>query len=113
MKIGFKKRGDVLLANFSGELDHHTAGGTRRTLEKHLSDNTLKYLIVDLENLKFMDSSGVGVLIGRYKTLRDRRGKMVIVNANPRIEKLARVAGLDKIIGICPDMNSALKYLRR
>ena len=84
----------------AGELDHCAAPQIRQMLDDLLSDPTLTHLVLDLENLTFMDSSGIGVLLGRLRTLQARGGTMSVKNLQPPVEKLFRLSGMHRVIGI-------------
>ena len=81
--------GDRLIVRIDGELDHFCAQSVRRDLGT---------LILDFSSLTFMDSSGIGVVLGRYRLLRDRGGHVAIVGMNPHIARLFHMSGLDRII---------------
>ncbi len=95
-----KTRPAAVTVMIAGELDHCAAPQIRRMLDGLLQDPTLMHLTLDLENLTFMDSSGIGVLLGRLKTLKARGGKMSVKNMQPSIEKLFRLSGLHRVITI-------------
>lgn len=64
--------GDRLIVRIDGELDHFCAQSVRRDLDALLLDRSIRTLILDFSSLTFMDSSGIGVVLGRYRLLRDR-----------------------------------------
>ena len=66
--------GDRLIVRIDGELDHFCAQSVRRDLDALLLDRSVRTLILDFSSLTFMDSSGIGVVLGRYRLLRDRGG---------------------------------------
>ena len=93
-----RKTGDQLIVYLSGEIDHCAADGLRRDIEKLLEDARIRRLILNFERVSFMDSSGVGMIIGRYKTMRERGGSVGACGMNPVVDKLFRMAGLHRII---------------
>jgi len=84
----------------AGELDHCAAPQIRQMLDDLLQDPMLLHLTLDLENLTFMDSSGIGVLLGRLRILQSRGGTMSVKNMQPPVEKLFRLSGMHRVIGI-------------
>ena len=84
----------------AGELDHCAAPQIRQMLDEVLQDPLVTHLVLDLENLTFMDSSGIGVLLGRLRTLQQRGGTMSVQNMQPPVEKLFRLSGMHRVIGI-------------
>lgn len=83
-----------------GEIDHHYAEQVRREMDKLISSEHPTKFILDFSNVTFMDSSGIGLIIGRYKKVSKYGGKVYAANLNRRVGKIFRVAGLDKIIKI-------------
>lgn len=83
-----------------GELDHYTAPQIRAQLDDILHDPTITHVVLDLENLTFMDSSGIGVLLGRLRILQLRGGKLSVKNMQPPIAKLFQLTGMQRVIGV-------------
>ena len=76
----------------------------RRQLDEMLADPSVRYLVLDFDKLTFMDSSGIGVILGRYRILRDRGGKMAVCHMNPHIARIFHMSGMDRII---PELDRA------
>lgn len=93
-----RKSGDQLIVYLSGEIDHCTAERLRGEIEVLLGDARIRRLVLHFENVSFMDSSGVGMIIGRYKTMRERGGTVMACGLCPSMEKLFHMAGLHRII---------------
>jgi len=98
----------ALVVKIEGELDHHTADAVRERLDSMLEDPSIKYMIFDLSQLKFMDSSGIGVFIGRYKVVSQRGGAVSVVYVTPQINKVLEVSGLYRIIRKYDSIEEAL-----
>lgn len=98
MKVRGKKVNNILLVSLEGELDHHTASDVRTYMDKQLEDPTIKNIVLDIKGLNFMDSSGIGVLIGRYKVISKRGGRLGVVHISSHIDRIFEVSGLYKII---------------
>lgn len=90
--------GDKLLVGLDGELDHYCAQSIRRELDSLLSDPSLRQLILDMSGLTFMDSSGIGVILGRYRILRERGGNVSVIHMNEHISRIFRMSGMNKVI---------------
>jgi stage II sporulation protein AA (anti-sigma F factor antagonist) len=90
--------GEILVVKMKGELDHHTARIVKDELDKQSRDGTVKHMIFNLRELVFMDSSGIGMLLGRYKVLTQRGGRMGICEMSPAIARLLEMSGLFKIL---------------
>ena len=88
----------TLYVLLSGELDEHSAYNTRIKLDEMFGDNGFKQIIIDLYELDFMDSTGIGVLIGRYKRMKDKNIPIFICNPSPHVEKIFKMTGLYEIM---------------
>jgi len=91
---------DQVTVVLAGELDHYTASQIRTQLDDILQDPRITHLVLDLENLTFMDSSGIGVLLGRLRTLQLRGGRLSVQNMQPPIAKLFQLSGMQRVIGV-------------
>lgn len=86
-----------ITARLVGELDHHGAGEIRETIDKAVLRCHARRLWLDFSGLSFMDSSGIGLILGRYRLLRSMGGDIRVIGASPRLERMIRLAGLDKL----------------
>ncbi len=102
---------DVLLIRLKGELDHHTAENLRNKVSDEIEKNNIHHIILNLEELAFMDSSGLGVILGRYKQIQSQGGEMVVCSISPAVKRLFEMSGLFKIIRLVDDEQYALKTL--
>lgn len=93
-----ERRQSTLLVRISGELDHCSSQKVRRELDLLLSDPGIKKLEMDLKEMTFMDSSGIGVILGRYRTLKQRGGTVAVKNMNPQVEKVFLLSGMNQVI---------------
>ena len=98
MHIQVKRQNEYITAYLFGELDHHSSNQVKAELDEIIKAHRDADLILDLRNLSFMDSSGLGVLLGRYKRLKVYGNNMYIKNANRQIEKVFDVSGIYKLI---------------
>lgn len=89
-----------LRAVLSGELDHHSAREIRTELDAALCEAMPKELILDFSGITFMDSSGVGLIMGRYKLMQSSGGEVAVENAPPRIERMLRLSGVGQLAAI-------------
>ena len=82
------------------EVDHHNAEEMKRETDAVIDRNHIKYVIFDFDKTDFMDSSGIGVIMGRYKTISLIGGEVWAVHANDRIRKILTLSGMTKIMQI-------------
>lgn len=102
---------EVLCIRLSGELDHHSADGLRSQVTKAIEAQKIRHIILNLANLSFMDSSGLGVILGRYKQIKQNNGEMIVCAISPPIERLFEMSGLFKIVRLELTEENALKSL--
>lgn len=91
---------NTLIVFLEGELDHCAVEGLRAELEERLLNRAIEHLHFDFQDVSFMDSSGIGFIIGRYKTMTDRGGRVSAGNLHPPVDRLFRMGGLHRIIEI-------------
>ena len=92
--------GDRLVISMNAELDHHLADEMRDVIDTIIEERGVRHLIFDFSKISFMDSSGIGVIMGRYKIIRLVGGEVWAVHANARIKKILTMSGMTKIMQI-------------
>lgn len=97
MNITYKRERDKLFVGLCGELDHHNAEKTRVALDSLIDEEKISSLVFDFKKLSFMDSTGIGVLLGRYKRLKDKNVVVYCQNAEGNIDKLLKLSGIYNI----------------
>lgn len=97
MQLYCDKKNKLLRVRLVGELDDHAANEVRDKLDSMIGDDVTD-MHLDLSGLTFMDSSGIGVIIGRYKILSARGGAITVTKVNTQVDKLIRMAGLYSIL---------------
>jgi len=99
MQVSLQERGGVLYIFLDGELDEHTAADARRYIDSAVLKHTLiKKAVIDLSKVAFMDSTGIGFLIGRYKAFRRFGLPVYIANPNRATDKILLIGGIYAII---------------
>ena len=100
MAVEIAVKGEVVTAYISGEIDHHNAGGIREKIDRSIDCNMPSLLVLDFGGVSFMDSSGIGLIMGRYRNLQKTGAKMHITGASPQIAKVMKLAGMNRIATI-------------
>ena len=100
MEVLYDVRGRNLLIYLPEELDHHTAKIITEQSDWYIISNKIQNIIFNFKRTKFMDSSGIGVIMGRYKTICLIGGEIWAVHANQRIRKILTLSGMTKIMQI-------------
>jgi len=98
--VTIKIKNESLIVKISGDLDLVVAKEFRETADKFLMDRPLKNLILDLADVQFIDSSGLGAILGRYKIIQQRGGKMSIWGAKTSVYRILDLSGIMKIIPV-------------
>ncbi|NGQ94647.1 anti-sigma F factor antagonist [Brevibacillus sp. SYP-B805] len=112
LQIELETKRDVLVVRLQGELDHHTAEELRTKVDGVLTNHPdIRHLVLSLADLAFMDSSGIGVILGRYKQISARAGEMVVCSINPMIYRIFEMSGLFKVIKFRENEAEALLVL--
>ena len=98
MEIKHRIYNNTFYVMLCGELDEHTAVYVSKTLDDLFTKNVFKQIIIDLSELEFMDSTGIGVMIGRYKKMRDYNKPIFITNPSRNAERIFKMSGLYEIM---------------
>ena len=98
--IEFSVSGKCMTVFLSGEIDHHTASGIRKRIDEETDRLLPQLLVLDFGGVSFMDSSGVGLVMGRYRNVSAHGGRLEAVNLSPWCYKIMKMSGLDKIAKI-------------
>ena len=89
-----------LRLNLEGELDHHEAKSSLRTIDRIIDDLLPRDCIIDLSNLSFMDSSGIAVIMRVHKRMNDMCGKAWVENPNGQPLRVLDASGIDRVIRV-------------
>lgn len=111
MDVKLSKRGTTLIIRIMEDMDHHSAQYLRQKIDNELIKSTVKNIIFDFSNVNFMDSSGIGVIVGRYKNIQKLNGKAAIINANQKIMQIFEMSGILKIIPAYNDLDLAISSM--
>jgi len=98
--ICFEKRGRQLFAYIEGELDHDSTALMRAEIDNQLRDITVNELVIDMAGISFMDSSGIGLILGRYRLMAERGGTIRISRPGRRTERMLALAGIYDLIKV-------------
>jgi len=99
-RFDIRKRDRLLVVRLFGEIDHHGAATLRREIDELLLRERPARLVLDLSRIEFMDSAGLGFLMGRLRLLRELGGTMAVSSPNEGVRKILRLAGMERFIEI-------------
>ncbi|MBR1559916.1 MAG: anti-sigma factor antagonist [Clostridia bacterium] len=96
--FSYDLRHDKLTVRLDGELDHSMAARVRGELDRLIDDARVRRLVFDVSGLRFMDSSGIGLIIGRYKRVSRRGGSVAVTGQDRRIDRLFQMSGVYQVV---------------
>ncbi len=100
MNLDYKKKDKLLFVEMTEEIDHHIAEKVRRKVDNEITRYMPRKTILDFTRVSFMDSAGIGMIIGRYKMMKLIGGSLELSNVNENIKKILEMSGISKIIEI-------------
>ena len=100
MSMEYQVQENCLTIFLPREMDHHNAESVKKSADAIIEKEHIKYVIFDFEQTDFMDSSGIGVIMGRYRTICLIGGEVWAVHTNSRIRKILTMSGVTKIMQI-------------
>lgn len=98
MEVLYEVRGENLLIYLPEELDHHNAKIITEQSDWYIISNQIKNIIFNFKRTNFMDSSGIGVIMGRYKLIKSVGGEITVTNINQSIDRIFTISGLYKLV---------------
>ena len=100
MSVKIQIEDKTVTAYLSEEIDHHIAVSLRSDIDYAVRDIGAKELILDFSGVTFMDSSGIGLVMGRYRLMSEMGGKVIIQDPPPAIKKVMKLSGVDRLAEI-------------
>lgn len=100
MEIEYLNKDKSLLFKITEEIDHHAVEKLRRKADLEIEKHIPRKVIFDFSNVTFMDSAGIGLLLGRYKNITSLGGRLEVINATETVNKILIMSGVNKIINI-------------
>ena len=98
--LNFDFKDGTLYVSLIGEIDYHSAASTREAIDEKIQELRPQNLVLDLADAPFMDSSGFGLIMGRYQRMQELGGTLAIANPSAEHKKLFKLAGLNKLVKI-------------
>lgn len=100
MTEDFKVIENCLMVRMPEEIDHHNAGQICRLADGMIVRDNVEHVVFDFEDTRFMDSSGIGILIGRYKKISCFGGKVFAIHTGKQIKRMLLLSGMQQIVEI-------------
>ena len=110
MKFDYIKTDKLLVVKIIEEIDHHTTEKIRRKIDNEITRYMPRKVILDFNKVSFMDSAGIGLIIGRYKLINMIGGELKIANVNTQIQKIFEMSGLLRLIPVEQKNKKEVQY---
>ena len=100
MNVLIEQKNDVITAKLHGEIDHHTTADMREIIDAAIERCNPCLLVLDFKAVSFTDSSGLALILGRYKLMKSLGGDVELRELSPMIKKIINLGGLEKLVSI-------------
>jgi len=111
LSLEIEKRDNALIVRVYGEFDLRAAEFHRHDIDEKFRTQGAKHIIFNLGGLTFIDSSGLGVILGRYRKVTENGGRVAITNVPPRFNRILELSGVNRLIPVYDDEAEALREL--
>ena len=112
MDISTNIRGNYLLVRLKGDFDMHTAPDFKEKVISKMEENDLKQLVLNLNQVNFIDSTGLGAILGRYRNLTDKGGKLILVGLNSQVKRILKLSGVLELMPVYESEKEVFKKLK-
>lgn len=99
-QVTYEVRNDVLVVRVGGEIDHHSAVAVRTGIDEKLSAERPLKVYLELSGVDFMDSSGLGLIMGRYALVKRYGGTLAVLDPSPAVLKIMKLAGMERMVSV-------------
>ena len=110
--IDFINESKAVVVKINEEIDHHTCEKIKNKIDLAIEFRGAKCLVFDFEGVNFMDSSGIGMVLGRYKLIQKRGGDVGVASLKPTVRKIFKMSGIFKILEEYPSVDVALQNMK-
>lgn len=97
-EIDYERAGGTLFLRLPPEIDHHSSQEIRERTEGFLQQGGIRLIVFDFSRAVFMDSSGIGAILGRLKRMRELGGAVAVCHADARMRRILRISGVDRLV---------------
>lgn len=102
----------TLVVRLRGELDHHAVETIRNDIETELAKTHYRNLVLSFRGIDFMDSSGLGLILGRYRSIAQRNGRMALSEVSPSLRRIFELSGVFKVVSAYESEDSAIQAVK-
>ncbi|MBE6030065.1 MAG: STAS domain-containing protein [Clostridiales bacterium] len=112
MHIDFIMTDNILIAAVKGDIDHHNAKFMREEIDRTYEVFSGKHIILDFSGVPFVDSSGIGMILGRYNVVKENGGKLIICGVSEYMRKILHMSGIFTIIQAYESVSEAINIIK-
>lgn len=109
----FETHNKTLIVYLSGEIDHSNSSAYKQAIMNQIEQNNCRSLILDFERVRFIDSSGIGLILGRYNQMKGLNGVLAISGASNQLYMLLKISGVNSIIRCYATVKEAIKEIEK
>lgn len=99
-RVTYEMRGETMVVHIGGEIDHHSAVSVRTAIDEEIMEKRPKKVLLELSSVDFMDSSGLGLIMGRLALMNRFGGELALLDPGEAVLKIVRLAGMERMVGI-------------
>jgi stage II sporulation protein AA (anti-sigma F factor antagonist) len=111
MLVNFALKKNILIIRIRCDLDHHNTEKVRDVIDYNIEKKEVKHVLFDMEDVGFIDSSGIGLILGRYKKILAKNGRIGFINISHDITKMLKLSGIFLLAKIYENEKEALIQL--
>lgn len=100
MEVKYQILKNRLIVYLKDDIDHHTAEQLKESIDSLISTSDITMLLIDFGSVNFIDSSGIGLILGRYKKMLSIDGKIQIINTNRRVKRILHMASIETLMPV-------------
>ncbi len=112
MKISTNIRYNFLFVHLNGDLDMHTVPDFKEEVISELRNNNLNKLVINLKGVDFIDSTGLGAILGRYRNLSDKGGKLILVGLSPQVKRILELSGVLELVPVFDTEDEVIEKIK-
>lgn len=112
IEIEIKEKNNLKFFNLRGEIDVYTSPKLKEKVVEEL-EKKVENLVINLQEVSYIDSTGLGILIGALKRMKEREGNLYLIFSSPRLKRIFEITGLNKIFLIYESEEELLKFLKK
>ena len=99
-QVIYQSKGRDLVIRVLGEIDHHGAVSVRTSIDKRITQDRPSRVLLELSAVDFMDSSGLGLIMGRFALVKQYGGTLAVLDPSPAVVKIMALAGMERMVPI-------------